>query len=51
MPAPTADLDGAALTWLERHVAGFRGPIALTKLEGGQANPTYLSDFSYFLMK
>src|SRR5256886_1232194 len=32
--AGTADLDAAALTaWLEQHVAGFRGPIALTKLD------------------
>jgi aminoglycoside phosphotransferase (APT) family kinase protein len=53
MPAPThcaastgtADLDGTALTaWLEQHVAGFRGPIALTKFEGGQSNPTYRLD-------
>jgi aminoglycoside phosphotransferase (APT) family kinase protein len=53
MPAPTnpatgtgtADLDGAALcAWLEQHVAGFRGPIALTKFEGGQSNPTYRLD-------
>jgi aminoglycoside phosphotransferase (APT) family kinase protein len=41
----TADLDGAALSaWLERHVAGFRGPIALRKFEGGQSNPTYKLD-------
>jgi aminoglycoside phosphotransferase (APT) family kinase protein len=41
----TADLDAAALTgWLEQHVAGFRGPIALTKFEGGQSNPTYRLD-------
>ncbi|MGH8297336.1 MAG: phosphotransferase family protein [Steroidobacteraceae bacterium] len=41
----TADLDGAGLTaWLERHVAGFRGPIALRKFEGGQSNPTYRLD-------
>ncbi|MGH8217779.1 MAG: phosphotransferase family protein [Steroidobacteraceae bacterium] len=41
----TADLDGAALTaWLEQHVAGFRGPIALIKFEGGQSNPTYRLD-------
>lgn len=40
-----ADLDGTALTaWLERHVAGFRGPIALIKFEGGQSNPTYRLD-------
>jgi aminoglycoside phosphotransferase (APT) family kinase protein len=43
--AGTADLDSAALTaWLEQHVAGFRGPIALTKFEGGQSNPTYRLD-------
>jgi aminoglycoside phosphotransferase (APT) family kinase protein len=41
----TADLDGAALTaWLEQHFAGFRGPIALTKFENGQSNPTYRLD-------
>jgi aminoglycoside phosphotransferase (APT) family kinase protein len=40
-----ADLDGAALTdWLERHVDGFRGPVALTKFESGQSNPTYRLD-------
>jgi aminoglycoside phosphotransferase (APT) family kinase protein len=43
--AGTADLDAAALTaWLEQHVAGFRAPIALTKFEGGQSNPTYRLD-------
>ena len=43
--AGTADLDAAALaTWLEQHVAGFQGPIALTKFEGGQSNPTYRLD-------
>ena len=42
---PFADLDGAALTaWLERHLDGFRGPIALKKFEGGQSNPTYRLD-------
>ena len=41
----TADLDGAALSaWLEQHLADFRGPIALTKFEGGQSNPTYRLD-------
>lgn len=39
------DLDSAALTaWLEQHVAGFRGPITLTKFDGGQSNPTYRLD-------
>jgi aminoglycoside phosphotransferase (APT) family kinase protein len=41
----TADLDDAALTaWLEQHLADFRGPIVLTKFEGGQSNPTYRVD-------
>ncbi len=41
----TADLDTVALAgWLEQHVAGFRGPITLTKFEGGQSNPTYRVD-------
>jgi aminoglycoside phosphotransferase (APT) family kinase protein len=43
--AGAADLDAAPLTaWLERHVAGFQGPITLTKFEGGQSNPTYRLD-------
>src|SRR5437763_9882482 len=43
--AGTADLDASAITgWLEQRVAGFRGPIALTKFEGGQSNPTYRLD-------
>jgi aminoglycoside phosphotransferase (APT) family kinase protein len=29
---------------LTAHVAGFRGPIALTKFAGGQSNPTYRID-------
>ena len=37
-----ADIDTAALSsWLEGHVAGFRGPVTLDKFEGGQSNPTY----------
>lgn len=44
-PAAAADLDAAALgAWLEQHVAGFRGPIALAKFDGGQSNPTYRLD-------
>ena len=27
--------------WMDAHVAGFRGPLALTKFKGGQSNPTY----------
>ena len=43
--AGTADFDAGTLTaWLEEHVAGFRGPIALMKFEGGQSNPTYRLD-------
>jgi aminoglycoside phosphotransferase (APT) family kinase protein len=44
-PAGTADFDAAALgVWLDRHVAGYRGPLALTKFDGGQSNPTYRLD-------
>jgi aminoglycoside phosphotransferase (APT) family kinase protein len=35
-------LDEAALTaWMAGNVAGFAGPIHLTKFKGGQSNPTY----------
>jgi aminoglycoside phosphotransferase (APT) family kinase protein len=34
-------VEGALLGWLERHVAGFRGPARLQKFRGGQSNPTY----------
>lgn len=35
-------LDEARLTeWLAANVAGFAGPIRLTKFKGGQSNPTY----------
>ena len=27
--------------WMEAHVAGFRGPIAVAQFRGGQSNPTY----------
>jgi aminoglycoside phosphotransferase (APT) family kinase protein len=30
--------------YLERHVAGFRGPLTATKFKGGQSNPTYRID-------
>jgi aminoglycoside phosphotransferase (APT) family kinase protein len=41
----SADLDAAALGgWLEEHVPGFKGPVTLTKFEGGQSNPTYRLD-------
>ena len=31
-------------TYLEAHVAGFRGPLTATKFKGGQSNPTYRID-------
>lgn len=35
-------LDTVRLTeWMEANVAGFRGPLKLTKFKGGQSNPTY----------
>ena len=35
-------LDTAKLTeWMEANVAGFQGPLKLTKFKGGQSNPTY----------
>ncbi|MCB1361454.1 MAG: phosphotransferase, partial [Rhodobacteraceae bacterium] len=27
--------------WMETHVEGFRGPLTLTRLKGGQSNPTW----------
>jgi aminoglycoside phosphotransferase (APT) family kinase protein len=45
--SPAADIDTAALcSWLERHVAGFKAPLTLTKFAGGQSNPTYRVDAS-----
>ncbi|MGB5778936.1 phosphotransferase family protein [Allopontixanthobacter sediminis] len=38
-------LDEAKLTeWMEANVAGFAGPMTLTKFKGGQSNPTYRID-------
>ncbi|MFZ5743830.1 MAG: phosphotransferase family protein [Pseudomonadota bacterium] len=35
-------LDEAKLTeWMQANVAGFQGPLHLTKFKGGQSNPTY----------
>ncbi len=37
--------DEAALErWMTEHVAGFRGPIAVSQFRGGQSNPTYRVD-------
>ncbi len=42
VPEGADRLDEAKLTqWLEANVAGFIGPIELTKFKGGQSNPTY----------
>ena len=30
--------------WMEAEVAGFRGPLTLTRLKGGQSNPTWRID-------
>ena len=30
--------------WMETHVEGFRGPLTLTRLTGGQSNPTWRID-------
>lgn len=38
-------LDEARLTrWFEAHVAGFAGPLSVSKFKGGQSNPTYRID-------
>ena len=37
--------DTAALTaWLEQHLQGFAGPLAVEMFKGGQSNPTYLQN-------
>ena len=42
-PAPQNPFDIAALdAYLREHIAGFEGPIQLTRFKGGQSNPTYL---------
>jgi aminoglycoside phosphotransferase (APT) family kinase protein len=36
-------IDAATLeSYLQRHVAGFAGPLSLRQFKGGQSNPTYL---------
>jgi len=38
-------LDEAKLTpWFEANVAGFQGPLSVSKFKGGQSNPTYRID-------
>ncbi len=45
-PIPTSHWpDEARLAeWMDRNVAGFQGPLTLSKFEGGQSNPTFLVD-------
>ncbi len=44
-PEGTDRLDEARLSeWMEANVAGFAGPLHLTKFKGGQSNPTYRID-------
>ena len=33
--------EGKLAEWMEANVAGYRGPLTLTKFKGGQSNPTY----------
>lgn len=33
--------EGRLADWMAVHVAGFEGPLHLTKFKGGQSNPTY----------
>ena len=40
-PPPGEAVEGPLLEWLQRNVAGFRGPARLEKFKGGQSNPTY----------
>jgi len=36
--------DETLAAYLEKHIAGFRGPLIATKFKGGQSNPTYRID-------
>ena len=43
MTTTNLNIDTAELAaYLERHIAGFRGPVALEKFDQGQSNPTFL---------
>ncbi|SCW38279.1 Predicted kinase, aminoglycoside phosphotransferase (APT) family [Sphingobium faniae] len=33
--------EAALMTWMEAHVPGFAGPMAVEQFKGGQSNPTY----------
>ena len=41
MTDPMALPEAALATYLQDHVAGFRGPLTAAKFKGGQSNPTY----------
>jgi aminoglycoside phosphotransferase (APT) family kinase protein len=42
VPEGADALDESKLAaWMEANVAGYRGPLTLTKFKGGQSNPTY----------
>ena len=44
-PEGADKLDEAKLTpWFEANVAGFQGPLSVSKFKGGQSNPTYRID-------
>jgi aminoglycoside phosphotransferase (APT) family kinase protein len=44
-PEGADKLDEARLTaWFEANVAGFKGPLTVSKFKGGQSNPTYRID-------
>ena len=45
LPEGDDRLDEARLTpWFEANVAGFKGPLSVSKFKGGQSNPTYKID-------
>lgn len=45
LPEGDDRLDEARLTqWFTTNVAGFAGPLSVSKFKGGQSNPTYRID-------
>jgi aminoglycoside phosphotransferase (APT) family kinase protein len=53
-PAQHAFDEGSLAAWMQAHVAGFRGPIAVQQFAGGQSNPTFLvqaADHRYVLRR
>ena len=39
---PAGDIPDRLVPYLEAHIPGFRGPVAVEQFKGGQSNPTYL---------